>query len=129
MGARMSETLALRPSAEAPRDSVALRRSPPELKLVMATQDLSEGPRAAAVDRSQNSGRGGSIGMVLVVAIALVGAAVGLLLVGRGNAGPYILALLAFLAMTGVFSLFDVATGILRLAGPDTGHPMIKAVA
>ena len=92
----MSETLALQPSAEAPRGSVA-RRPPPELKLVMATQDLSEGHRAPAVDRSQNGGRGGSIGMVLLVAIVLVAAAVGLLLVGRGNAGPYILALLAFL--------------------------------
>ena len=59
--------------------------------------------------------------MVLLVAIALVGAAVGLLLVGRGNAGPYILALLAFLAMVGVFSLFALATGILRVAGKDTG--------
>ena len=66
--------------------------------------------------------------MVLLVAIALVGAAVGLLLVGRGNAGPYILALLAFLAMAGVFSLFALATGILRVAGKDTGHPMLKAV-
>ena len=67
--------------------------------------------------------------MVLVVAIALVGAAVGLLLVGRGNAGPYILALLAFLAMAGVFSLFAMATGILRLTGKETaGNPMLKAV-
>jgi two-component system cell cycle sensor histidine kinase/response regulator CckA len=68
--------------------------------------------------------------MVVLVAIALVGAAVGLLLVGRGNAGPYILALLAFLAMTGVFSLFALATGILRVAGGETGaSPMLKAVA
>ncbi len=67
--------------------------------------------------------------MVLLVAVALVGAAVGLLLVGRGNAGPYILALLAFLAMAGVFSLFALATGILRVAGKDTGaSPMLKAV-
>ena len=67
--------------------------------------------------------------MVLLVAIALVGAAVGLLLVGRGNAGPYILALLAFLAMAGVFSLFALATGILRVAGEDAGaSPMLKAV-
>ena len=54
--------------------------------------------------------------MVLLVALALVGAAVGLLLIGRGNAGPYILALLALLAMAGVFSLFALATGILRVA-------------
>ncbi|MEA3025269.1 MAG: two-component system, cell cycle sensor histidine kinase and response regulator CckA, partial [Alphaproteobacteria bacterium] len=96
----------------------------------MATQEFSEITRISAIDRSQSGGRGGSIGMVVLVAIALVGAAVGLLLVGRGNAGPYILALLAFLAMTGVFSLFALATGILRVAGPDaTGSsPMLKAV-
>src|SRR5664279_1281836 len=101
----MSETLAFKPSAEAPRGVVASRardpqkacpgldpgwgpafgqdhapkRSPPDLKLVMATQDLSEGHRATAIDRSQSGSRGGSIGMVLLVAIALVGAAVGLL--------------------------------------------------
>jgi len=86
----------------------------------MATQDLSEGQRAAAVDRSQSGGRGGSIGMVLLVAIALVGAAVGLLLVGRGNAGPYIVALLAFLAMAGVFSLFALATGAIAQSARRT---------
>ena len=95
----------------------------------MATQDLSEAPHTTAVDRTPGGNRGGSIGMVLVVAVALVGAAVGLLLVGRGNAGPYILALLAFLAMAGVFSLFAMATGILRLAGKESaGNPMLKAV-
>ena len=87
----------------------------------MATQDIGEGYRAPAVDRSQSAARGGSIGMVMLVAIALVGAALGLLLVGRGNAGAYILALLAFLAMVGVFSLFALATGILRVPGRDAG--------
>src|SRR5882757_10165824 len=128
LGSRMSETLAHKASAGAPRDSVA-SRPPSHLKLVMATQDLSETSRATSVDHSQSGGRGGSIGMVLLVAIALVGAAVGLLLVGRGNAGPYILALLAFLAMAGVFSLFALATGILRVAGKDTdASPMLKMV-
>jgi two-component system cell cycle sensor histidine kinase/response regulator CckA len=94
----------------------------------MATQDISEPHQTpAAVDRSQAGGRG-SIGMVLLVAVALVGAAVGLLLVGRGNAGPYILALLAFLAMVGVFSLFAMATGILRVAGKESVPPILKAV-
>src|SRR5262245_19041726 len=94
----------------------------------MATQDISEGHRAHVVDRSPGSARGGSIGMVVLVAVALVGAAVGLLLVGRGNAGPYILGLLAFLAMVGVFSLFALATGILRVPGKDAGHPALQAV-
>ena len=80
-------------------------------------------PACPRIDRSQSGARGGSIGMVLLVAVALVGAAVGLLLVGRGNASPYILALLALLAMVGVFSLFALATGILRVAGKDGGQP------
>jgi two-component system cell cycle sensor histidine kinase/response regulator CckA len=92
----------------------------------MASQDLGE-LRMSAVDRYHSGGRG-SIGMVLLVAVALVGAAVGLLLVGRGDASPYILGLLAVLAMVGVFSLFALATGILRLAGKDVGNPVIKAV-
>ena len=89
---------------------------------------MSEDVKTSAVDRSQTA-RGGSIGMVLLVAVALVGAAVGLLLVGRGNAGPYILALLAALAMAGVFSLFAMATGILRISSKETGNPLIQAVA
>src|SRR6185312_8209591 len=39
-----------------------------------------------------------------------------------------ILALLAFLAMVGVFSLFALATGILRVAGKEAGNPVLKAV-
>ncbi|AMN43277.1 multi-sensor hybrid histidine kinase [Rhodoplanes sp. Z2-YC6860] len=66
--------------------------------------------------------------MVLLVALALVGAAVGLLLIGRNNATPYILALLALLAMVGVFSLFALATDILRVGGRDGAHPMLQAV-
>src|SRR5207237_1900194 len=62
-------------------------------------------------------------------AICQAGAAVGRLLGGRGNAGPDILGLLAFLAMAGVFSLFALATGIVRVAGKDTGAgPMLKMV-
>ena len=94
----------------------------------MASQDVSETYRPPAVDRSHSAARPGSIGMVLLVAFALVGAAVGLLLIGRGNAGPYILALLAILAMAGVFSLFALATGILRMAGKDSDNPMLQAV-
>jgi two-component system cell cycle sensor histidine kinase/response regulator CckA len=94
----------------------------------MANQDVTQPQRPAVVDRS-DSARGGSIGLVLLVALALVGAAVGLLLVGRGYAAPYILALLALLAMVGVFALFALATGILRLAGKDASNPVLKAVA
>ena len=91
----------------------------------MATQDMSEGPRQA-VDRSQ---RNGSIGMVLLVAVVLVGAAVALLFIGRPYAEPYILGLLAVLAMAGVFSLFAIASGILRIAGKEAGNPLVRAIA
>ncbi len=78
----------------------------------MATQDLSEGPRLTGVDAG---GQGGSIGMVLLVALVLVGAAVGFLFIGRDHAQPYILFLLSALAVVGVFSLFAFAAGILRI--------------
>ncbi len=92
---------------------------------IMATQDMNRDSRQA-IDRSQRSG---SIGMVLLVAVVLVGAAVALLLIGRPNAEPYILGLLALLAVVGVFSLFALAAGILRIPGEDAGNPMVKAIA
>src|SRR5262245_37101024 len=91
----------------------------------MATQDLGEDYRRTAGDRSHQSG---SIGLVILVAVALVGAAVALLLIGRNQAQPYILGLLAVLAMVGVFSLFALASGILHLPGRDAGNPLLNAV-
>ncbi|HEY4821191.1 MAG TPA: response regulator [Xanthobacteraceae bacterium] len=72
--------------------------------------------------------RRGSIGLVLLVAVVLVAAAVGLMFVGRNQAEPYVLALLAILGMIGVFSLFAAAAGILRVARRDSGSPILKAV-
>src|SRR5262249_48377191 len=92
----------------------------------MATQDVPEGRRLAAFDRSE---RNGSIGLVLLVAIALVGAALGFVFVGRANAQPYVLALLSILSVVGVFSLFAGAAGILRLSGKETGNAVVKAAA
>jgi two-component system, cell cycle sensor histidine kinase and response regulator CckA len=96
----------------------------------MAAQDLDhrlgdpQARKLIAFDRAEGYG---SIGLVLLVALALVGAAVGYLLVGRGNAPPYILAILSVLAVVGVFSLFAGATGFLRLPGRDAGHAVAKA--
>src|SRR5262249_24935900 len=60
--------------------------------------------------------RRGSIILVLVVAAALGGAAVALMTLGRVHAQPYILGLLAVLAMVGLFNLFAFAAGIIRFA-------------
>ncbi|TMI99798.1 MAG: response regulator [Alphaproteobacteria bacterium] len=92
----------------------------------MAAQDVSQDRRLAAIDRSGD--RGGSIGMVLAVALLLVGSVIAFLFIGRANAQPYILALLSALAVIGVFSLFAGAAGIVRLAGRDARATFLDAL-
>jgi len=60
--------------------------------------------------------RRGSIALVLLVAAALIAAAAGLMLVGGNQAGSYVTFLLAVLGMIGVFSLFALAAGVLRIS-------------
>src|SRR5256714_7429504 len=92
----------------------------------MAAQDVSQDRRPAAIDRSGD--RGGSIGMVLGVALLLVGSVIAFLFIGRANAQPYVLTLLSALAVIGVFSLFAGAAGIVRLAGRDTRDSFLDAL-
>src|SRR5690349_23836028 len=105
----------------------------------MATQDVSRdlsrdghnelraARQLAALDRTGD--RGGSIGMVLAVALLLVGSVIAFLFVGRSNAQPYVLILLSALAVIGVFSLFAGAAGIIRIAGRDTRDTFLDALA
>jgi two-component system cell cycle sensor histidine kinase/response regulator CckA len=72
--------------------------------------------------------RGGSIVLVLVVAAGVVAAAVALMTIGRAQAQPYILGLLALLAMAGLFSLFAFAAGIIRLADRTAGDRVIGRI-
>jgi two-component system, cell cycle sensor histidine kinase and response regulator CckA len=97
----------------------------------MAEQSLTgTGSNARpALDRTRGRRGGGSIGLVLLIAIVLVGAAATLLFIGRNQAEPYILALLAVLAMVGVFLLFALAAGMLRLSDAEEASPLIKAMA
>src|SRR5215813_7846258 len=86
--------------------------------------------RMAREDPSnRTSERRGSIALVLLVAVVLIGAAGGLMFIGRDQAEPYVLALLAVLGIVGVFSLFATAAGILQVAGKDHGNPVLTAVA
>jgi two-component system cell cycle sensor histidine kinase/response regulator CckA len=87
----------------------------------MTAYELTDRP---AVDQT---GRRGSIILVLLVALVLIAAAAGLVIVGRERAGPYILVLLSVLGMIGVFSLFAVAAGILRVA-VDEANPVLRAI-
>src|SRR5665213_448893 len=81
-----------------------------------------------AFDKSQSAPRGGSVALVLLVALALVAAAAGTVYIERAYAGTYILMLLALLGTIGVFALFAVASGIMRLAGRGQSNPMLKGV-
>ena len=73
--------------------------------------------------------RRGSIILVLLVAAALIGAAVALMTLGRAHAQPYILGLLAVLAMVGLFNLFAFAAGIIRFADRNVDNPIISRIA
>src|SRR5215468_1694086 len=73
--------------------------------------------------------RRGSIILVLLVAAALVGAAVALMTLGRTHAQPYILGLLALLAMVGLFNLFAFAAGIIRFADRTADNFIIGRIA
>ena len=81
-----------------------------------------------AIDRSSATERGGSVVLVLLVAGMLVAAATAIVVLGRSNAEPYILAFLAVLATVGVFSLFALACGILRLSPTAAVSPLIRSV-
>src|ERR1700684_1176524 len=81
-----------------------------------------------AIDRSSATERGGSVMLVLLVAGMLVAAATGIVVFGRSNSEPYILAFLAVLATVGVFSLFALACGILRLSAAAVVSPLIRSV-
>jgi two-component system cell cycle sensor histidine kinase/response regulator CckA len=73
--------------------------------------------------------RGGSILLVLLVAGVIVAVAVALTTLGRAQAQPYILGLLALLAMVGLFNLFAFAAGIIRFADRSTDDPVVRRIA
>ena len=91
-------------------------------------RDDPGGQARPAFDRSQSAPRGGSIGLVLLVALLLVAAGAGLVYVGRDYSATYILALLALLGTIGVFALFALAAGLVRFGHREQGNPVLKAL-
>ena len=73
--------------------------------------------------------RGGSILLVLLVAGVIVAVAVALTTIGRAQAQPYILGLLALLAMVGLFNLFAFAAGIIRFVDRSIDDPVVRRIA
>ncbi|TXM90876.1 PAS domain-containing protein, partial [Methylobacterium sp. WL116] len=89
--------------------------------------DLS-GPTPAvsgSIDRSERPGR---VGLLLVLAGLLVGAAIGLSFVANEQAQSLIIWLLALLAMAGVFFLFAMAIGAIQLSGQGGRDDITKAI-
>ncbi len=95
----------------------------------MTAQDVGQEHETPTAAGEASKTRVGGVGLVLVVAVAVVASAVGLMLIGRANAGPYILGLLAVLAMVGVFALFALSSGILQFTGSQSGPTMLRAAA
>jgi two-component system cell cycle sensor histidine kinase/response regulator CckA len=93
----------------------------------MATQDTGGPSQRAAVDRTPSVARRGSVGLVIAIALMLVGSFIGVLFVERELAGRYVALLVAIFTMVGVFSLLFLAAGILRFGAKSSGNSLAKA--
>ena len=88
--------------------------------------EASETPTGASIDRSERPGR---VGLLLLLAALLVGAALSLSFVAPERAQPLILLLLALLAMAGVFFLFAMAIGVIQFSGQGARNDLTKVMA
>jgi two-component system cell cycle sensor histidine kinase/response regulator CckA len=93
------------------------------------TADTDNDPARQPFAAHEPARRGGSIVLVLLVAFGVVAAAVALMTLGRAQAQPYILGLLALLAMVGLFNLFAFAAGIIRFADRAADDPVMGRIA
>ncbi|HEY8276644.1 MAG TPA: PAS domain-containing protein [Methyloceanibacter sp.] len=76
---------------------------------------------------ADRTGRDGGVGLVVLLALALGAAAVGLAMISREMAEPVVLAILAGLAVIGVFCLFAGAVGILHFGQRQGRNDVTKA--
>ena len=86
-----------------------------------------DAPMRYAEPAAEVSSRDGSVGLVVLLALALAVAAVGLAMVSREMAEPFVLAILAALAVVGVFCLFAGAVGILYFGQRHARNDITKA--
>jgi two-component system, cell cycle sensor histidine kinase and response regulator CckA len=93
------------------------------------TADIDNDPSREPFAAHEPARRGGSIVLVLLVAGGIVAVAVALMTIGRAQAQPYILGLLALLAMIGLFNLFAFAAGIIRFADRAADDPVMGRIA
>ena len=93
------------------------------------TTDTGNELRSSFAAVHEPARRSGSIFLVLLVAGAIIAAAVAFMTLGRTQAQPYILVLLALLAMVGLFTLFAFAAGIVRFADRLAEDPITRPIA
>src|ERR1700710_1272915 len=93
------------------------------------TADTDNDLQPQPITAHEPARRSGSIVLVLLVAGAVVAAAVAFMTLGRAQAQPYILGLLALLAMVGLFNLFAFAAGIIRFADRIADDPIMRPIA
>lgn len=87
---------------------------------------MTELPPTGALARPEQGG--GHVGLLLLLAALLVGAAVALNFVTPDLAQPVVLGLLAILAMAGVFFVFALAIGAIQFGGQGIRNDLTKAV-
>ena len=87
---------------------------------------MSDTPISAAFDRTE---RTGSPGLVLLLAVLLVGTAAAFTLLPQAQAGRLTIGLLAFLAVVGVIALFAFAVGFVQLSGQAARNDITKLIA
>src|SRR5258705_11946894 len=93
------------------------------------TADTDNDPSREPITAHEPARRSGSNVLVLLVAGGIVAVAIALMTIGRAQAQPYILGLLATLAMVGLFSLFAYAAGVIRFAGRARDDPVTIRIA
>ncbi|HEY0293065.1 MAG TPA: response regulator [Hansschlegelia sp.] len=90
---------------------------------------IVEGDRVVAEPPIDRSGRAGSVGLVMLLALALVGAGLAISFLQGDAAQPWILALLAGLSVIGVFALFAGALGLISFASRGSRDDLSRAIA
>ncbi|MGA7807032.1 PAS domain-containing protein, partial [Bradyrhizobium sp.] len=93
------------------------------------TADIDTDSSRDPLDAHEPPRRSGSILLVLLVAGGLVAVALALMTIGRAQAQPYILGLLALLAVVGLFNLFAFAAGIIRFADRSIDDPVMARIS
>ncbi|MCX7326760.1 MAG: PAS domain-containing protein, partial [Hyphomicrobiales bacterium] len=79
----------------------------------------------AAIDRSDKPG---SIGLLMLVAGTIVGAAIALGFLANEWAQPLILAFLALLSVIGVFCLFALSIGLIQFSGRSGRNDLTRTI-